>query len=66
MATFRHALVLAALLGTGPALAQSQDPAGARAGRRLTTTGQTKPPGPAADPVEPVRAERPSRSARPR
>lgn len=50
MATFRHALVLAALLATGPASAQTSDPAGAGTGRSLTATGQTKPR-PAATPT---------------
>lgn len=49
MATFRHALVLLALLGAGPAFAQS--PVGIEAGRRVTATGQTKPPGPGATPA---------------
>lgn len=48
MATFRHALVLLALLGAGPAFAQS--PVGIEAGRRVTTTGQPKPPKPVATP----------------
>ena len=55
MATFRHMLVLGALLGATPAvthaaLAQPLDPAGPRAARSLTATGQTKPPTPAAVP----------------
>jgi hypothetical protein len=61
MATFRHAVILGVLLGTTPALAQSpapgaapgaapaRDPAlTAPGGRRITATGQTKPPGGAA------------------
>ena len=48
MATIRHAVILGVLLGAAPALAQSPAPDGSRVGRRVTATGQTKPPGPAA------------------
>ncbi|MDP4023429.1 hypothetical protein Q8W71_12395 [Methylobacterium sp. NEAU 140] len=57
MATIRRALILWALVGAGPALAQSPvsvdpGPPGAAApaatGRAVTGTGQTKPPGAAA------------------
>ncbi|MCJ2123890.1 hypothetical protein [Methylobacterium sp. J-077] len=49
MATIRHAVILGVLLGAAPALAQSPTPPdGARVGRRITATGQTKPPSPAA------------------
>ena len=47
MAMFRHAVILGVLLGAAPALAQSPTPDGARIGRRITATGQTKPPSPA-------------------
>ncbi|MCB4801393.1 hypothetical protein QO001_003338 [Methylobacterium brachiatum] len=48
MATIRHAVILGVLLGAAPALAQSSaNPDGARVGRRITATGQTKPPSPA-------------------
>ncbi|MBE7249688.1 MAG: hypothetical protein INR63_32545, partial [Actinomycetospora chiangmaiensis] len=56
MAVLRHAVVLSLLLGAAPALAQGPAPnAGSAAspapagpivgGRRVTPTGQTKPPG---------------------
>ncbi|MDP4005204.1 hypothetical protein [Methylobacterium sp. NEAU K] len=45
MATIRHAVILGVLLWTAPALAQSPPPDGTRIGRRVTATGQTKPPG---------------------
>lgn len=49
MATIRHAVILGVLLGAAPALAQSPvAPDGSRVGRRITATGQTKPPSPAA------------------
>lgn len=45
----RAALALALALGAAPVLAQpGTDPAGLRAGRSVTATGQTKPPGAAA------------------
>ncbi|MCJ2094982.1 MULTISPECIES: hypothetical protein [unclassified Methylobacterium] len=47
MATIRHAVILGVLLGAAPALAQSPTPDGAGLGRRVTATGQTKPPSPA-------------------
>ena len=46
MAMIRHAVILGVLLGAAPALAQSPAPDGA--GRKVTATGQTKPPGSAA------------------
>ena len=49
MATIRHAVILGVLLGAAPTLAQSPAaPDGSRVGRRITATGQTKPPSPAA------------------
>ena len=49
MPTIRHAVILGVLLGAAPALAQSPPaPDGSRVGRRITATGQTKPPSPAA------------------
>ena len=72
MAVLRHAVILGLLLGTAPALAQSPAPrvapgAGANTsatatpvgGRRLTATGQTKPPpaSPAAPPTPVNEAE---------
>jgi len=47
MATIRHAVILGVLLGAAPALAQSPAPDGTGLGRRVTATGQTKPPSPA-------------------
>ena len=59
MAVLRHAVVLSLLLGAAPALAQGPAPNPGPAvspaptgpivgGRRITATGQTKPPGAAA------------------
>ncbi|MCJ2051753.1 hypothetical protein [Methylobacterium sp. J-070] len=55
MARLRHVVMLSLLLGGTPALAQSPAPGAAPSpapqggtsvgGRRITTTGQTKPPG---------------------
>ncbi|SDN43576.1 hypothetical protein SAMN05216360_108133 [Methylobacterium phyllostachyos] len=57
MASLRHAVILGLLLGPAPAFAQSPAPGAAPTvaptgpivgGRRVTATGQTKPPPPAA------------------
>jgi hypothetical protein len=70
MAVLRHAVILSVLLGAAPALAQSPAPGGVpgtgsnatpgpaapqAGGRRITATGQTKPPGAGAGaPMRPV------------